>query len=671
MPFVYVLVAMAARSSSSLDLTMPPAKRMELLQSMQSAGKQTKASTLKLLATLQKKGLLNCNVGEHELRRDLQAAVESVGKTMTPYGTIIQTVRLDALGVRDWEVCHPFAFLWYMTQHSAALREIMRNSTSDGRKLRLVIYMDGMIPGNPFRPDKGRKIMCIYWCFVDWPAYMLNRTFAWPCLSILRESIMERIPGGASYLARMSLRIFFPRDGDSFESGIIIKGPDGSYLVKAMFVGFLADLKEHKTITEWVGTGGILCCLRCSNLRRTAIGDHADGTIGLDCPDPRKFLKREEGELRDIVASLIVEHGRMRPTPFRKFETEQGIKYCPHGILFDFSMHGPIYNPVDHTIVDWMHTMCSDGVGNTCIWTVMQFFKAAGYSPSDVREFVTIVRMPSKYGKPDAAWLHDNRLKGSSLSAFSSVVLNVVPILYLFFEKFCSDNARLQDVGRYLRLLYMILGTLASGPDEAPHHCGILRQNMSALHSLHGKLSDDFKPKLHHMHHIVDGMQWLGKLVSCFVCERKHRHVKDSALHVFRHLEHTVLHDVVNTQCQQLLEGVELFKEQFLVTPRDVRDVPNLRRSTRVVLKLGGLYVGDIVYMRRSRCGRVEMFYEFQDHLLVQLSLYQSVQGAPDVFDERLSEITFVDTHEIVDACTWFYDSPSIVRVAVPPLALL
>ena len=75
--------------------------------------------------------------------------------------------------------------------------------------------------------------------------------------------------------------------------------------------------------------------------------------------------------------------------------------------------------------------------------------------------------------------------------------------------------------------------------------------------------------------------------------------------------------------------------------------------------------------MRRSRCGRVEMFYEFQDHLLVQLSLYQSVRGAPDVFDERLSEITFVDTHEIVDACTWFYDSPSIVRVAVPPLALL
>ena len=467
---------------------------------------------------------------------------------------------------------------------------------------------------------------------------------------------------GASHL--------FPVVGESLESGIIIKGPECSYLVKAKFVGFLADLKEHKTITEWKGTGGNVCCLRCSNVWKPAVGDHDDGTIGLDCSDPRKFQKRPEEQLRAIVATLVAEKGRMTKTAFGKLETDVGINYCPQGVLFDPSLHG-LYKPVDHTIVDWMHTMCSDGVGNTCIWTVMQYLKVAGYSPSDVREFVTIVRMPSKYGKADARWLDDNRLQGKSLSSFSNIVLNVVPILYLFFEKFCAGDARLNEVGRYLRLLYMIMGTLASGPEEAPHHCHIIRRNMSALHALHAKLSDDFKPKMHHMHHIVDGMEWLGKLVSCFVCERKHRHIKDNALHVFRHLEHTVLYDVVNKQCQQLLDGVELFKEQFLVNPRDVRDVPNLRRSTRAVLKLGDLYAGDVVYIRGSRCGRVQMFYEFGDVLVVQLSLHRSVAGAPDVFDERLSEGAFVHAHEIVDACTWFYDSPGIMKVAVPPLALL
>ena len=198
---------MVTRSSSSSGLEVPRAKRLELLQSIQSVGQQTKASTVKMLLLLQQQGALASDVDERQLRSDIQAAVESVGQTMTPYGPIIQKVRLDVPGLRDWEICHPFAFLWYMTQHSDAFRQVMRNSTSDSRQLRLVIYMDGLTPGNPFRPDKGRSIMCIYWCFVDWPSYMLTRTFAWPCLSILRESVMHEIPGGASYLTRLALRI--------------------------------------------------------------------------------------------------------------------------------------------------------------------------------------------------------------------------------------------------------------------------------------------------------------------------------------------------------------------------------------------------------------------------------------------------------------------------------
>ena len=149
-----------------------------------------------------------------------------------------------------------------------------------------------------------------------------------------------------------------------------------------------------------------------------------------------------------VVAPLVVESARMRKTAFAKLETDVGINYCQNGILLERALQR-LYSPVDHMIVDWMHTMCSDGVGNTGIWTVMQFLKAAGYSPSYVREFVTVVHMPSKYGKADPAWLNDNRLQGTSYSSFSSVVLNVVPILYLFFEQFCSNDPRLKVVGMY------------------------------------------------------------------------------------------------------------------------------------------------------------------------------------------------------------------------------
>ena len=481
---------------------------------------------------------------------------------------------------------------------------------------------------------------------------------------------MQKIPGGCSYLARLALRTFFPLSGDSLDTGIVIKGPDCSYIVKAKFAGFLADLKEHKSITEWKGPGANVCCLRCSNLWKPATGDHADGTIGLDCFDPAKFRRRSSDSVHRLCEALAAKKGTLSKTAFAKAETAAGINYLPPGILWDVSLHG-IYLPVEHIIVDWMHTFCSDGVANTCIWTTIEFLKQAGYAPSDVREFLTLCRMPSKYGKPDPAWLHDNRLQGTSLSAFASSVLHLVPILYLFFDKFCSRDARLRDVGRYLKLMYMIVGTLATGPDAAPHHSEFLRQSMSDFHKLHVELSDDLKPKLHHMHHVVDGMQWLGKLLSCFVTERKHRHIKDSALHVFRHLEHTVLHDVVNKQCQQMVEGVELFKEEFLVHPRLVSDVPDLRRSTRAVLQIGGVHTDDIVWLTGAKCGRAKMFYQFGDDMLAHLALFENAAGVPDQFDERQSVDAFVDTRTIIDTCTWYYDSPSILKVAVPPLAVL
>ena len=119
-------------------------------------------------------------------------------------------------------------------------------------------------------------------------------------------------------MARLALRLFFPLSGESLESGIVLRGPDTSYLVKATFAGFLADLKEHKTITEWKGTAGNVCCLRCSNVWKPALGERADGTIGLDCSNPRRFRKRSSAELDAVLTAPVVESGRLRKTAVAK-----------------------------------------------------------------------------------------------------------------------------------------------------------------------------------------------------------------------------------------------------------------------------------------------------------------------------------------------------------------
>ena len=655
-----------ARPSSSTDLEVPAAKRLE---AMQAIGRHTKTSTVQMLMHLQSSGILAGNATERSLRREIQAATEAHGSAMTPYGPVVQQVRIGAPGLEYWEVCHPFAFLWYMTRHSAAFRDVMRRCTSDGCSSRLVIYMDGLKPGNPFRPDKSRSLMCIYWCLVDWPAFMLSRTFAWPCLSILRESVIDKLPGGCSYLARLVLRIFFPTTGDSFDKGILIEGPDGSYVIKAIFCGWLADLKEHKSITEWKGVYGNVGCLKCKNLSTRARGHHADGTIGLDCGDVSKFVDRTTSDIDDILAELERQKPILAQTPFKQLETDRGINYVPDGIIFDRSLR-EIYNPPKHIIVDWQHTFCSDGVANTCIWTTMYFLRQRGFTNESVRNFMTSVHMPSKYGKVDPAWLHDNRLKGNTLTSFSNIVLHLMPIIFLYLDTYCSADAVLQPVCRYFKKLYMVVGTLASGPEEAPHYWRQLRKLLKEFHELHESLSEDLKPKLHQMHHVVDGMLWLGKLLSCFVCERKHRVVKDSALHVFRHIEHTVIHDVVNKQCEQLMSGIDLFKETVLVDPRVFDGIPSLRRSLKAVMPMGVMHTNDVIWMEGGRCGRIKMFYEFHEEFLLHVAIYSNAGRDPAAFDERQSTDAFIDVREVVDACTWFYQQPSIIKVAVPPIAV-
>ena len=223
------------------------------LARLRAHGRQIKASTVKMLLDLQASGALDGDDNETSLRKKLKEDTERHSKVVTEYGPMVQQIEIGTSKLAKWDVCDPCAFLYYMSSISMPFCSVMRTCVqkAGSMPLRLVIFMDEMVPGNPFRPDKGRKLMCIYWTFVDWPGWMLTRSFAWPCFSILRSSVMELLDGGASYLTRVILRHFFPESGESLERGIVLKDPLGEpYVVKAMFVGFLCDLAGHKEIEE-------------------------------------------------------------------------------------------------------------------------------------------------------------------------------------------------------------------------------------------------------------------------------------------------------------------------------------------------------------------------------------------------------------------------------------
>ena len=169
----------------------------------------------------------------------------------------------------------------------------------------------------------------------------------------------------------------------------------------------------------------------------------------------------------------------------------------------------------------------------------------------------------SRLGKAREEWLKDSRLKMHHLTSFAGIVLTLIPILYLYMCQFCARNDEMAEYIECVKLLHQVVGILATGADKPVQHVTTLRANMKQLHAVFVRLFDKVKPKLHHMHHVCDAIEYLMKCLCCFVTERKCRLVKQAALYVLRAIEHPVVHEVVNTQCEQLLSGHDVFDKRF------------------------------------------------------------------------------------------------------------
>jgi hypothetical protein len=255
----------------------------------------------------------------------------------------------------------------------------------------------------------------------------------------------------------------------------------------------------------------------------------------------------------------------------------------------------------------------------------------------------------------------------------------LVPILYLYMSKFCKDDARLSNHFACVEILHHILGVMATGTDKPWLYLDKLKEWLPKLHAEFTKITEHLKPKLHHMHHIIDHMEWFaslshdgrGKLLSCFVTERKHRQIKDAALHVFRYMEHTVLVDVVNQMCQQLVDGHDLFAKMFLVSGRPCKLQPEVVSSSSAVLECGLIKKGDILFFEDHICGHVLAFFVISGIYFVEIRELPALDGSAELRDATSTTTMFKECRFVVDACIWYAaETEGVVRVCVPPILL-
>ena len=597
-------------------------------------------------------------------RRRLQQAVAS--DIDTPYGKVRQFMRVDIPSLENLCVINPFAFLWLLCSRCLKFYEMMESIAAGSNSV--VIYIDELNPGNPFRPSYGRKLQCIYWAIPQWPQWFMQQADAWPTFCCIRSGVVAKLPGGVSSLLRSVLHEFWSEARHNFARGFVLQHGDRSCVFRASFCGFLADLAEHQHIYHAVGASGRVFCPTCRNVCRLVDRTVLDalGLVYIDEFREERFIQHTNETLYACLDHLRAESARLGRTALGRLQTNMGFNHCEHNLLYDPYLRAHVIRPVQNVLRDWMHCLASYGVANSELAFVMQRLSDIGVGEVIIKEYAGRVHLPKKRGKLDISIFDKRHLHDDHISGFASDVLLILMVLTGFLKDVISPLGHMQNEIHCLELLYAIVSVLQLGHEKAMPWVDTLRSLIRRHHELYCTLYGDeegaVKPKWHHMIHLPDTMLFVGRLMSCWVTERKHKATKRCALHVFRHLESTVLTSLLNRH----LEMAESLSDGWrLVKPKLVSIEGNnyfCAKSARLLC--GIVHSDDFVILQSGAVGQVMEFWRRDDDHVVKLSRLAYI--AECIFDLADSTIVVVDIAEVVDVLSWVEWGHNRIRVYLP-----
>ena len=172
------------------------------------------------------------------------------------------------------------------------------------------------------------------------------------------------------------------------------------------------------------------------------------------------------------------------------------------------------------------------------------------------------------------------------------------------------------------------------------------------------------KPKFHaFVIHVVSDALRVGKVLSCFVTERKHRATKRAGLFVFRAIDNVVARDLLSKQCDAF-RG-DLLVRDYLVNPRNL--LGNVATyAKQAVIHCGAVRFDDLVMTVAGDVGRVIRFFSSAAGIVVQLEVYELVCDVRNIWAASTGRFSAYAVDDIVDALTWYQLDDAIVRVIKP-----
>jgi hypothetical protein len=561
-------------------------------------------------------------------KRVAAAFVEADG----PCGPLLETRQLmldgDGGTAAPWLIVNPMSLIRVAAAKQPALARMLEGLRSDGKRPRVVFYMDEIKPGNVLHPDHGKTQACFYWTLMELPSWFRARAGGWFHYTTLPMKQVVRVAGRQSFIMARMLDSFFGADLPfNFHTGFPCPGSEGSFVFAAVPGAVLADEKALKEIFCLKGASGTKPCFQCSNV----VGHMppnvvAHGLVHVSCPHPERFKEHTAESFKLMVGRL--HEARARRQQLQSLGQVYGLSHEPRGLPWD-AVWQDLLNPCSHAMWDWMHVLVASG--GVCQYESNEFVYALhlqGLTHACLDDLASKICWPREQHGLPAFFFRDRFVMdvGCHVKAMAAEVLCLLTVFYYLIELVLKPGGILPEHCRCMTLMVRIVEICSSQENALaclPELQGAVEEHGLLFSKLYPQAA---KPKFHWLFHIPGVFRRFGANVSCFAPERKHKLVKSICAHAFgsglqknvtTRILYTDLENLMSRPCQPFLlcEPVREVKmagaAQML--PRLFPDFQEVKTACRLQMPTGCVSPSDLVVLPRTKMlVRAKTFLQIQ-----------------------------------------------------------
>ena len=527
-------------------------------------------------------------------RRTQYRARKRVCQIQTPYGKLVESAEpADRIPFQN-----PLAFLYYHYHNSPHYAQIVNTALqhfpcTPAAPWRVIIYQDGVDPGDGLAVNHSRKSCVFYWSFVEFGMHALAHEEVWGTVCVVRTLDAKKLDGDIGQLFFKVLEQFFGSAHDIRISGVLLD--EGIRILAGVGV-LLADEPALKEMLSCKGHAGNKCCCLCLNAslhNAKGIPLHIlcpEVAVSIACTDWESFDKHTDETIRATVRRLNAHHTLFKAGAITKeaYELASGMlgwNWTPHNIILNEKFRLQVASIV---MWDWAHTYVSDGLADTEFGQCMKQLQGTASNYVEAGGYISTFSFPkahsSRCEQLFSADANRNNYKKGSFACTASEFLTLTPVLHRYFTRVVEPRVQFSstetDCMPFVKSMIavltvvMMLQSVKTGTITSDMLFVAIVAHLTLYHDAYGE--DEMRPKHHYALHLPDMLYRFGFLLSTFTHERKHRVVKKYTRNRMN-LKRWALGAIEDITCHQIWENKLPFFLSFSTSYPRKRMLPGLR----------------------------------------------------------------------------------------------